>query len=128
MTVQEAGTRRPDSVTIIAIYHFVEAALFLVGLLALGIAALAVSMGASGDPEAAIPLAALAVAGVVVLVLLVVNVAVGWGLLALKSWARWVAVALSVLRLFFFPIGTVIGALIIVFLLQKEARDAFATP
>jgi len=53
------------------------------------------------------------------------NVATGWGLLTLKSWARWAAIVLAIFRLPSFPIGTAIGALIIYYLVQDEARGVF---
>ena len=49
----------------------------------------------------------------------------GWGLLQLRSWARWLAFILAIFSLFAFPIGTIIGALIIWYLLKDDVRDAF---
>jgi hypothetical protein len=49
----------------------------------------------------------------------------GWGLLRMKQWARWLAFVLAIFSLFAFPIGTVIGALIIWYLLKDDVREAF---
>ncbi len=57
----------------------------------------------------------------------ILSVLAGWGLLNLKEWARWLALVLAVFTLFAFPIGTIIGVLIIWYLLQDEAKDAFLT-
>ena len=49
----------------------------------------------------------------------------GWGLLRMKQWARWLAFVLAIISLFFFPIGTVVGALIIWYLLKGDVNEAF---
>jgi uncharacterized Tic20 family protein len=49
----------------------------------------------------------------------------GWGLLGMKGWARWLAIALAALSPLAFPVATVIGALIIWYLLRDEVRQAF---
>jgi len=43
----------------------------------------------------------------------------------MKGWARWLAFILAIFSLFLFPIGTVIGALIIWYLLKDDVREAF---
>jgi uncharacterized Tic20 family protein len=43
----------------------------------------------------------------------------------MKGWARWLAIVLAALGLLAFPVGTVIGALIIWYLLKDEVRQAF---
>jgi hypothetical protein len=64
--------------------------------------------------------------GVAFLVLAgVALVVAGWGLLGMKSWARWLAFILAIINLFAFPIGTVIGALIIWYLLKDDVQEAF---
>jgi len=117
--------KRPDTVTVAAVYHFVEAVLFLAGLSALGLGAIMVLVRAGGEPGAGVVLAAIGFGALAMVVLLIADVLVGWGLLNLKDWARWVAIVLSVFRLPWFPIGTVIGVVIIVLLLQRRAKDAF---
>jgi hypothetical protein len=53
------------------------------------------------------------------------SVVVGFGLLKLQNWARWAAIVLAILGLPGFPVGTVIGILILIYLLGDEARIAF---
>ena len=53
------------------------------------------------------------------------SVIAGWGLLRMKQWARWLSFILAIFSLFAFPIGTVIGALIIWYLLKEDVREAF---
>jgi len=55
----------------------------------------------------------------------VLAVITGWGLLGLKGCARWRAIVLAALSVVAFPVGTVIGVLIIWYLLQEEVREAF---
>ncbi len=53
------------------------------------------------------------------------SVITGWGLLGLKGWARWLSIVMAALSLLAFPIGTIIGVLIIWYLLKDEVRQAF---
>ncbi len=118
--------KRPDGVTIIAIWYFVEAFFLLVGLCSLLALPLSGVFGDIGDPIGEF----WAYFGVTcgVLWLLISGVALvlsGWGLLAMKQWARWLAFILAIFSLFAFPIGTVIGAVIIWYLLKQDVREAF---
>jgi len=117
--------RRPDVVTIIAIYHLCEAALMLLGLLAIGVGVLAVLADASGDPGILVSIAALGFGALFLLVVGGANVAVGLGLLRLKNWALWGAIILSAFRLPGIPIGTAIGGLTIYYLVQDETKAVF---
>jgi len=121
----EETKRRPDEVLIIAIYHFIEAALLLLGLLGIGVAGIAVLFAMAEDPSVAIALGFMTIGAVFLVLGAALNVAVGWGLLRMQNWARWAAIILSVLRLPNFPIGTVIGGLIIYYLVQDRARALF---
>lgn len=119
--------KRPDGVTIIAIYHLFTGALGLLGGCAILVfAVLPVTLNVSDDPTAlfwalfGLGIGFLAAAGSGI-----VSLVAGWGLLQLRNWARWLTIVLSILGLFAFPIGTIIGALIIWYLLQDEARLAF---
>ena len=117
-------TARPDLVTVIAAYRFVVAALMLLLVAMLGIGLLAVVLNTSGD-ELLIASISISVGILIVLAILVANVAAGWGLLALKGWARWLVVVMAVLSLANVPIGTVTGALQLWYLFTPEAKEAF---
>ena len=121
----EETKRRPDEVLIIAIYHFFEAAMLLLGLLGIGVAGFAILFAAANEPEIVIPLGFLAIGAMFLVLFAILNVAVGWGLLRMQNWARWAAIILSVLRLPNFPIGTIIGGLIIYYLVQDKAKALF---
>ena len=118
--------KRPDGVTAIAVWFFVDA------LLLLFFACLLVAIPASGvideinDPIGEFWVIFSLTCGVIFILLSgFLSVMAGWGLLRLKQWARWLAIILGIFSLFAFPIGTVIGALIIWYLLKEDVREAF---
>jgi hypothetical protein len=125
----EATRRRPDVITIIAIYHFIVGGLALLGALAILIFAMLPVTFSRGDPGGiAVALAALGLGLLATLAFGVAAIIVGWGLLRLRNWARWGAIVLAILQLPAFPIGTIIGALIIWYLLTDEGREVFEGP
>ena len=118
--------KRPDGVTAIAVWFFVDA------LLLLFFACLLVAIPASGvideinDPIGEFWVIFSLTCGVIFILLSgFLSVMAGWGLLRLKQWARWLSIILGIFSLFAFPIGTVIGALIIWYLLKEDVREAF---
>jgi hypothetical protein len=118
--------KRPDGVTAIAVWFFVEAFLTLMiacTLIAVPFSGVFSDIGDStGEFWATFGLTC---AVVFVLMQAIALLLAGWGLLGLKGWARWLAFILAIFGLFAFPIGTVIGALIIWYLLKDEVREAF---
>ena len=126
MSTREEQRVRPDNVTVIAIYHFVVGALALIGAAGLLVLALLL-IGVTGLYEAFLiwSLIGISVGMAIVGGLGVVSLVVGFGLLKLRPWARWAAVVLAVLGLSRFPVGTVIGVLILIYLLGDEGRQAF---
>jgi hypothetical protein len=118
---------RPDGITLLAIWDFLVAAMTTLGLCAMCVALMAVMVAAddTGDGR----LAGLLVLGTLITVLLMLGLAhavTAWGLLQLKGWARSAAMTLAVLQLFGAPIGTIVGALSLVYLTgNAEARAAF---
>jgi hypothetical protein len=122
----ELWSRRSDGITLVAAYHFVVAALFLVGTLImtvptfiLGIVTLA------EEPDAIIGVVAVGFIAAVLLVLCLINLAVGYGLWQMQSWARTGAIVLAIISLLFIPIGTVIGAVILWYLVQPGVTARF---
>lgn len=118
--------RRPDGVTVIAIYYFVTAipallsACFLVGVPISGV------LRDIGDEVGIF----FATSSIICLTLLVagsgiLSLVTGWGLLKMADWGRWLALFLAVLSLFLFPLGTIIGGIIIWYLLQDDVQGAF---
>ena len=118
--------KRPDGVTVIAIYEFLSAIPGVLGICAF--VAIAIPATYAGtEAQVGLPIGLLATGCGLLLVALaaLLSVIAGWGLLGMKGWARWLAIALAALGLLAFPIGTVIGALIIWYLLKDEVRQAF---
>jgi hypothetical protein len=46
---------------------------------------------------------------------------VGWGLWRTRNWARWITILISIILLFAYPVGTVVGGLIIVYLFLSKS-------
>ena len=118
--------KRPDGVTAIAVWFFVEAFLTLMiacTLIAIPFSGVFSDIGDStGEFWATFGLTCMVV---FVLVQAIALLLAGWGLLRMKGWARWLAFILAIFGLFAFPIGTVIGALIIWYLIKDDVREAF---
>ena len=120
--------KRPDGVTAIAVWYFVEA------FFALTMACILIAIPLSGvyedigDPIGEFWVSFTVICDVAyVLVMAIALLLSGWGLLRMRGWARWLAFVLAIFSLFAFPIGTVIGALIIWYLLKEDVREAFET-
>lgn len=117
---------RPDLLTLTAVYHFLCALpglFFGCLLLALPVPAILASDARGIGLFAA--LMGMAVAIFFTGGIGIIYAVVGWGLLKMKSWARWAAIALAILFLPAFPIGTVAGGLLLAYLLQDETRRLF---
>ena len=116
--------KRSDAVSLIAIYHFAMSVPFFIGTLALFIAMLPVLINVE-PPDVFWPLFGIGIGLFFCLLFAIAFLLVGIGLWRLWPWARWGAIVMAVLLLPAFPIWTAIGALIIWYLLQNEAKRAF---
>lgn len=114
--------RRPTGINLIAIWHFIVSVLLLLSTCAVLILAVAVLTTPQDNAMAIIA----ALFGALVMVASLVAFAiVGWGLWKLKPWARAGAIVLAILQLPALPIGTVIGALTLWYLLSDpDAKEA----
>jgi uncharacterized Tic20 family protein len=118
--------KRPDGVTAIAVWYFVDAFLMLMGACTLLAIPASGVFADIGDPIGEFWAVFGLTCGVIfILISGIALVLAGWGLLRMKQWARWLAFVLAIISLFAFPIGTVIGALIIWYLLKDDVREAF---
>lgn len=119
--------KRPDGVTILSIYHYFVAALFVLGTCCM--IAIPFMVAAIPEPDAAatVPVVAIVVAVVAFILLAFAALygVIGWGLWALKPWARLGAIVLAGLSLVAIPVGTIVGGLTLYYLFQPEARTAF---
>jgi hypothetical protein len=128
MTSDTQISERPDGVTLVAVYYVFVGAMGLLGAcVILTVALFPVALNVDEGDALFWALFGLCIGFVVTGGSGILSVLAGWGLLNLKEWARWLALVLAVFTLFAFPIGTIIGVLIIWYLLQDEAKDAFLT-
>ncbi len=118
--------RRDDGISLIAIYFFLVAGLFLLGTLVLMIPTLILAvvglMEASG---AFIGMAAVGLMALASMALCLLHLVIGYGLWMVRPWARIGAIALGIVGLLFMPIGTIAGAFILWYLLKPEIAARF---
>jgi hypothetical protein len=117
--------KRPDGVVVIAVYYALVALVFLVGACATLIGLVAVLATVFDRMAATWAVFGIGLGLLFCLIFLAGSVMAAWGLLTLKNWGRWAAIVLAVLQLPAFPIWTVIGGLIIYYLLREDVRLAF---
>jgi len=130
------SAKRPTGVTVISIYYFMKSALTAFGLA--GILIILALLPASPFlkkfiSESISAAAAITIAGLIAVIVCIFLVfftilylVLAVGLLRLKKWARILAIGLSALELYvFFPLGTIIGIIIIWYLFKKEIVSAF---
>lgn len=126
MTKNAIQPTRPNGISAIAVYFFIVAAFDFIGACAILLFPLAAVMSAGNDGSVA-AIAALTSGLCATVVLGALSLAAGIGLMRLATWARWLAFALASLSLILFPIGTIIGVIIIWYLLRQDVRQAFET-
>ncbi len=118
--------RRDEGVTVIAVYHLVVAAMFLFGTVVLALPTMILAAVAVFEaPPAAIGMFAVGLGATVTFLFCALYLAVGYGLWKLRQWARVSAMALALITLLFFPIGTAIGALVLWHLAKPEVAKQF---
>lgn len=125
---QGTGTwqQRSDGLTLVAGYHFVVAALFLIGTIVMMIpTGILGIVSVVEDPDAMIAMFIVGFIAIITLLLCLLYLAVGYGLWTLKAWSRVAALALAVVSLFGVPIGTVTGGLTLWYLMQPEMAAKF---
>ncbi|MEX2426136.1 MAG: hypothetical protein WD401_05155, partial [Thermomicrobiaceae bacterium] len=125
-TTASAG-RRPEFVTLIAVYQLVTAGiLFLLSCMipAVLFPSIIFYVEASEGVFGAIAVATAALAFFIGFG--VASVIVGWGLLRMREWARIGAIVLAAFALIGFPIWTIVGILVLVYMTSDDARNAFA--
>ncbi len=118
--------QRDDGTTLIGLYHFLiggvwllPTCLFTFPTFILGV------VGVLEDADAFIGMVITGFLAAAFMVLSILYLAIGYGLWTTRQWGRTAAVALSVLRLFFVPIGTVIGGLMLWHLMKEDVAAQF---
>ena len=115
--------KRSDGITVLSVYHFVVAALSVLGVCASlgGLLIFMLSQKWHGPNV----YATLGIVAVLSFIAMIANAAAGWALFKMLEWGRWLSIALSVLSLLLFPVGTIIGGVAIWYLLQPTVKDSF---
>jgi hypothetical protein len=112
----------PQGVKISAYIFFAQAALTFLGVCALiGVAGLQIA-----DTGADESLVGIVFGLCIVFVFVLLYAGVGYGLLQLQSWSRIAAIVLAILSLCNFPIGTILGGIVLYFMFQQENAEAFS--
>jgi len=118
--------KRSDGITVLSVYHFLVAALSALGVCA-SLGVLLILM-LSRDWYAPDIYVVLGLAAVLSFIVMIAHAATGWALFKMLEWGRWLSIALSVLSLLLFPVGSIIGGVAIWYLLQPAVRDSFLAP
>lgn len=113
-----------------AIYiAFAALGLLFALLIAVGLGGAVGLAGASGDPDAALAIPIIGIAGTVLLgvigILCLPGLAAGIGLLYFKSWARVLGIVLAAICLIGFPWLTILGAYGLWVLLSRDSEHLF---
>jgi hypothetical protein len=89
-------------------------------------------VGAAGDPDAALAIPILGLTGVTLSMFLMVvslpGVIIGIALLQLRPWSRVAGIVISLLNLFYFPLGTILGAYGLWVLFSRDTERVFHIP
>jgi hypothetical protein len=127
--------KRPDLIVLVAVWEFISAAGILIPIA--GLAGMlwfmpwGVHMGGwwgGWNGGVAAPGIAITVLSILVFVWVAYGglaVAGGIGLLQGREWGRIMSIIHAALSLFWFPVGTVIGILVLVYLVKPEVREYF---
>jgi hypothetical protein len=127
---KESIKNRPEGITLLAALFWILAILALVGSLFIVVTKDAIIEFIEDQPEVTEEIvdlvdSVLMGTGIIIFVLALLYIITGWGLWTLKSWARIVALILAVISLLSFPIGTIIGIVVLWYLFKPEIKKAF---
>ena len=104
--------------------------IFLAVLMSLVFSVVGGVVGASGEEDAVVALAALGLTGIALTIFLLVMsvpyIICGWGLWKRRSWARIMGIVLAILALLEFPIGTAFGVYALIILFKGETEKLFS--
>ncbi|UCG55162.1 MAG: hypothetical protein JSV32_02815 [Dehalococcoidia bacterium] len=115
--------KRPDLLLLIAIWEFITAFGALIGITAIAVLVFPEIIHPFIGPAMPGAIFGLSIAILVLLCYISLALAGGIGLLQGKDWGRILSIAHAALTLFWFPIGTVIGILSIIYLARPEVTD-----
>lgn len=117
--------KRPDLLILIAVWQFITAFIALVGICAIAVFAFPDIIGPLWGPALTGGIFGLSIVILVLLVFIGIAIAGGIGILRGQEWGRVLSIVYAALSLFSFPIGTVIGILVIIYLTKSEVSEYF---
>ncbi|HEX73793.1 MAG TPA: hypothetical protein G4N93_01405 [Dehalococcoidia bacterium] len=117
--------KRPDLLVLVAIWAFLSAFLYLIGIAGIAIFALPEALGFGWGPANIGGIFGMSIGMFVLLCGAGLSLAGGIGILQAKSWGRIIGIVIAVLSLFWIPVGTVLGVLVLIYLAKPEVREYF---
>ena len=120
--------QRPDGLTMISGWFYLSGAFFLLVTVTIAFLTLAFGFGIPNDTGMLIPTAVFGVIALAFMAMSLLNLVVAYGLWILRPWARIGAIALAIVGLMFMPVGTIVGALTLWYLLKPEVAAVFDRP
>ena len=114
--------KKPDSLIFIAIWEFTTAFAAFLGLGAVAFIAFPAAMWGSALPAA---IFGLSIAILVLIYFIDIAIAGGIGLLKGREWGRVLSIIHSVPSLFSVPVGTIIGIIVIMYLMKADVKRYF---
>lgn len=125
-STSESTNRRPEYVTLIAIYQFITAAiLFLLSCMIPVVVYPMIFSYIGGSEEIFVAMSLVTAALAMAVGFGFASIVVGYGLLRMKNWGRLGAIVLGAFALIGFPVWTIVAVLVLVYLTSDEARDVF---
>ena len=119
---------KPTGVLICTILFAIGGILYVLGgLVMLMMGGVMLGIEDVGSDEAAFIAGFFGVIAIIVLLIGLVELAVAWGIWTLQNWARIGGIIMAVISLIGFPVGTIIGIIILYFLLIDEKTKAAFT-
>jgi len=118
--------RRPDELILIAVWEFVSAIGMAIGISAIFVFAFPEVSDLWGLEKAA-GIFGLSVGVIILFLSACLAVAGGIGLLAGKEWGRILSLVYATFSLLRIPFGTIIGILVIVYLVKPQVKEYFET-
>ncbi len=118
--------RRPEGVTMIAIWYFLQTACCVLGLGGMTLGFLGVWADSSGWEDVLFGTLGMVLGVMAILGVGAVYLIAGLGLWRMREWSRSVAIVMAALQLIVVPFGTIAGIMILVYLNRnEEAKRAF---
>ena len=123
ITREHQIVKRPDLLLLIAIWEFITTFGALIGISAIAVLVFPEIIDPFIGPAILGAIFGLSIAILVLLCYIGLAIAGGIGLIQGKDWGRILGIVHAALTIFFFPIGTVISTLSIIYLTRPEVTD-----